>query len=111
MVLDSVLPDQLPLAYGIFQPGAMAASLGRYRHAMESRQPDDPAPRQRTFWNRFGFVVRHFARRPLLLAGMVAWTGCSVFLEDLIPRPLSAAVFPVFFFLGVLFFYPSEIDR
>jgi len=78
---------------------------------MESRQPDDPAPEQKTIWSRLSFVVRHFARRPLLLAGLLALTGSSVFLEDLIPRPLSAAVFPVSFLLGMILFYPSEIDR
>ncbi|MET9914681.1 hypothetical protein ABZZ74_49795 [Streptomyces sp. NPDC006476] len=78
---------------------------------MESRQPDDPAPEQRTYWNRIGFVVRHFARRPLLLAGLLAWTGCTVILEKLIPQPLSAVVYPVAFLLGMFLFYPSEIDK
>ena len=78
---------------------------------MESRQPDDPAPEQKTIWSRLSFVVRHFARRPLLLAGLLAWTACPVILEKLIPQPLSAVVYPVFFLLGVLLFYPSEIDR
>jgi hypothetical protein len=78
---------------------------------MESRQPDDPAPKQRTIWNRFGFVVRHFARRPLLLAGLLAWVGSAVILEELLPQPLSAIVWAVSFLLGMILFYPSEIDR
>jgi hypothetical protein len=58
-----------------------------------------------------GFLVRHFARRPLLLAGLLAWTGCAAILEGLVPGPLSAVVWAVFYLLGMLFFYPSEIDE
>ncbi|WP_329249365.1 sugar porter family MFS transporter [Streptomyces sp. NBC_01478] len=96
---------------------------------MESRQPDgpapsedpappddpapleEPAPKYRTFRSRIGFLVRHFARRPLLLAGLLAWTGCAVFLGKLLPEPLAAVAWAVFYLLGMLLFYPGEIDE
>lgn len=78
---------------------------------MDSRQPDDPAPKQRTVWNRFGFLARHYARRPWLLVGLLAWTGCAAILTGLLPPLLSAITWAVFFLLGMLFFYPDEIDR
>ncbi|MEV0909383.1 hypothetical protein [Streptomyces hokutonensis] len=78
---------------------------------MESRQPGDPAPEQRTVRSRFAFLARHYARRPWLLVGLLAWTGCATILMGLLPPLLSAIVWAVFFLLGMLFFYPDEIDR
>jgi hypothetical protein len=47
----------------------------------------------------------------LLLAGLLAWTGCAVFLGRLPPEPLSAVAWAVFYLLGMLLFHPGEIDE